>query len=604
MRKMVEYKAPIRDYEFLLKEVLDAIPIVQKLGYSEFDEEFLSMLTDGWAEHVKEVWLPVNQLGDKEGLTYSDGEIMMPDEFKNAYKESVDAGWLSTSCKPEHGGMGVPIFFQTVIWAEFGTSANMALSVLPALSLGVYEVLAEHGEKELVDYFATNMASGKWSGTMCLTEPHAGTDLGMISTKAVPQKDGTYLVTGTKIFITYGEHDMTENIVHLVLAKTPEAPEGTRGISLFLVPKYMPSEWKSEGLAGLSENLESQHNGITCSGSEEKMGVHASPTCVMNFDESIGWRVGDLYNGMPLMFEMMNRERLATGMMGIGLAEIAYQNALSWSKNRRQGRDIKGMQEPNEVADNILVHPDVRRMLLEAKVNNEGCRALAAWTGILLDQSHSDDKEEAEMASALVALFTPIVKAHFTDLGCETASTCMQVMGGAGYCTEYGVEQFYRDVRISKIWEGTNGIQALDLAGRKVTQNLGKNLRYLLWPMTEFIEENKGNPEMKEFNKPLHQGVRGLQQLTLLMIAEGQANPHFLAAGATDYCRYFGNVLLAYMWARMAKISMKKQGDPFYDAKIASARFFFKRIFPETVGLAAKVQAGHKTVMDYPVEMM
>jgi butyryl-CoA dehydrogenase len=601
---MVEYNPPKRDYEFLLNEVLDAIPIVQKLGYSEFDEEFLSMLTDGWAEHVKEVWLPVNQLGDREGLTYSDGEIMMPDEFKNAYKESVDAGWLSTSCKPEHGGMGVPIFFQTVIWAEFGTSANMALSVLPALSVGVYEVLAEHGEKELVDYFATNMASGKWSGTMCLTEPHAGTDLGMISTKAVPQKDGTYLVTGTKIFITYGEHDMTENIVHLVLAKTPDAPEGTRGISLFLVPKYMPSEWKSEGLAGLSENLESQHNGITCSGSEEKMGVHASPTCVMNFDESIGWRVGDLYNGMPLMFEMMNRERLATGMMGIGLAEIAYQNALSWSKNRRQGRDIKGMQEPNEVADNILVHPDVRRMLLEAKVNNEGCRALAAWTGILLDQSHSDDKDEAEMASALVALFTPIVKAHFTDLGCETASTCMQVMGGAGYCTEYGVEQFYRDVRISKIWEGTNGIQALDLAGRKVTQNLGKNLRYLLWPMTEFIEENKGNPEMKEFNKPLYQGVRGLQQLTLLMIAEGQANPHFLAAGATDYCRYFGNVLLAYMWARMAKISMTKQGDPFYDAKIASARFFFKRIFPETVGLAAKVQAGHKTVMDYPVEMM
>mgnify|MGYP003311384876 FL=1 len=338
---MVEYNAPKRDYEFLINEVLDAIPIVQNLGYSEFDREFLSMLTDGWAEHAKEVWLPVNQLGDRDGLEFNDGMIIMPQKFKNAYKESVDAGWLSTSCKPEHGGMGVPIFFQTVIWAEFGTSANMALSVLPALSVGVYEVLAEHGEKELVDYFATNMASGKWSGTMCLTEPHAGTDLGMISTKAVPQKDGTYLVTGTKIFITYGEHDMTENIVHLVLAKTPDAPEGTRGISLFLVPKYMPSEWKSEGLAGLSENLESQHNGITCSGSEEKMGVHASPTCVMNFDESIGWRVGDLYNGMPLMFEMMNRERLATGMMGIGLAEIAYQNALSWSKNRRQGRDIR-----------------------------------------------------------------------------------------------------------------------------------------------------------------------------------------------------------------------------------------------------------------------
>jgi hypothetical protein len=324
---------------------------------------------------------------------------------------------------------------------------------------------------------------------------------------------------------------------------------------------------------------------------------------VMNFDDSTGWLVGPLHGGMPLMFEMMNRERVATGMMGLGLAEIAYQNALAWSLDRRQGRDLKGIRDPNETADNILVHPDVRRMLLEAKVNNEGCRALAAWTGILLDQMHSDDPSVSEPATALVALFTPIIKAHFTDLACETASTCMQVMGGAGYCSEYGVEQFYRDVRISKIWEGTNGIQALDLAGRKITQDFGKNLRHLMWPLSEFIEENRADPEMAEFNKPLHQGARGLQQITLLMIAEGMANPHFLAAGATDYCRYFGNVLLAYMWARMAKICLQKKGDPFYDAKLASARFFFKRIYPETISLAAKIQSGPKPLMDYPVEM-
>jgi len=438
---------------------------------------------------------------------------------------------------------------------------------------------------------------------MCLTEPHAGTDLGIITTKATPQDDGTYRVSGTKIFITYGEHDMAENIVHLVLAKAPDAPEGSRGISLFLVPKHLPKEWESGGMGGISHDLSGELNGITCSGSEGKMGLHASPTCVMNFDDSVGWLVGPLHGGMPLMFQMMNRERVATGMMGLGLAEIAYQNALAWARERRQGRDIKGIREPNERADNILVHPDVRRMLLEAKVNNEGCRALASWTGLLLDQMHSDDPEEAERATALVALFTPIVKAHFTDLGCETTSTCMQVMGGAGYITEFGVEQFYRDVRISKIWEGTNGIQALDLAGRKITQNMGKNLRHLMWPLTEFIEENREIPEMSEFNKPLHQGVRGLQQITLLMIAEGMANPHFLAAGATDYCRYFGNILLGYMWARMARISLEKKGEPFYDAKLASARFFFTRIFPETIGLAAKIQSGPKPLMDYPAEL-
>ena len=599
---MVEWDPPVREYDFLFNEVFDAMGSIEGLGFEDFDSDFLAMLVDGWATHAKEVWLPINELGDKEGLNFQDGKITMPQEFKDAYKRGIDEGWLGTACKPEHGGMGVPTFFQAVPWAEFGTSSCMALSVLPALSIGVYEVLDSHGRQDLIDYFASNLATGEWAGTMCLTEPHAGTDLGIINTRADPQSDGTYKISGTKIFITYGEHDMADNIIHLVLAKVPGGPEGTKGISLFLVPKYMPSEWEGD-LEGISNDLKSDHNGVTCSGAEEKMGLHASPTCVMNFDDSTGWLVGPLHGGMPLMFEMMNRERVATGMMGLGLAEIAYQNALAWSLDRRQGRDLKGIRDPNETADNILVHPDVRRMLLEAKVNNEGCRALAAWTGILLDQMRSDDPSVSEPATALVALFTPIIKAHFTDLACETASTCMQVMGGAGYCSEYGVEQFYRDVRISKIWEGTNGIQALDLAGRKITQDFGKNLRHLMWPLSEFIEENRTDPEMAEFNKPLHQGARGLQQITLLMIAEGMANPHFLAAGATDYCRYFGNVLLAYMWARMAKICLQKKGDPFYDAKLASARFFFKRIYPETISLAAKIQSGPKPLMDYPVEM-
>ena len=599
---MVEWDPPVREYDFLFNEVFDAMGSIEGLGFEDFDSDFLAMLVDGWATHAKEVWLPINELGDKEGLNFQDGKITMPQEFKDAYKRGIDEGWLGTACKPEHGGMGVPTFFQTVPWAEFGTSSCMALSVLPALTIGVYDVLDSHGRQDLIDYFASNLATGEWAGTMCLTEPHAGTDLGIINTRAEPQSDGTYKISGTKIFITYGEHDMSDNIIHLVLAKVPGGPEGTKGISLFLVPKYMPSEWEGD-LEGISNDLKSDHNGVTCSGAEEKMGLHASPTCVMNFDDSTGWLVGPLHGGMPLMFEMMNRERVATGMMGLGLAEIAYQNALAWSLDRRQGRDLKGIRDPNETADNILVHPDVRRMLLEAKVNNEGCRALAAWTGILLDQMHSDDPSVSEPATALVALFTPIIKAHFTDLACETASTCMQVMGGAGYCSEYGVEQFYRDVRISKIWEGTNGIQALDLAGRKITQDFGKNLRHLMWPLSEFIEENRADPEMAEFNKPLHQGARGLQQITLLMIAEGMANPHFLAAGATDYCRYFGNVLLAYMWARMAKVCLQKKGEPFYDAKLASARFFFKRIYPETISLAAKIQSGPKALMDYPVEM-
>ena len=600
---MVVYKAPYDEYEFLFHEVFDVLDLAKRLGHEDLDRDFIRMVMEGWGNYCTEVLLPLNEVGDREGLVFESGEVTMPSGFVDAWKEGVEAGWFATTCRPEHGGMALPQFVRNGV-DEIAISANMSLSVVPALGLGVYELVTNHGVQELIDHYGEYLANGHWCGTMCLTEPHAGTDLGIIRTKAVPQDDGSYRVTGTKIFITAGEHDLSENIVHMVLAKTPGAPEGTKGISLFIVPKLLPKDWKSGSVEGLSRELSDARNGVTCSGIEEKMGLHASPTCVLNFDDSVGWLVGELNSGMSLMFEMMNRERLATGMMGLGLGEIAYQNALAWARERRQGRDLKGIRDPSQAADNILVHPDVRRMLLTAKVNNEGCRALGVWVGTLLDQLHSDEDETRERAEALIALLTPVVKAHFTDLGCETTSTCMQVMGGAGYCSEYGVEQFYRDVRISKIWEGTNGIQALDLAGRKITQDLGRNLRYLMWPLAEFIEENRDIPEMAEFNKPLHKGVRGLQQLTLLMISQGMGNPHFLAAGATDYCRYFGNIMLAYMWARMARGCLEHPDSDFHQAKLASARVFFSRIYPETISLGANIQAGHKDLMNYPEAMM
>jgi butyryl-CoA dehydrogenase len=586
---MVRYEAPLRDYAFLFHEVFEVVETTERLGYDGWDRDMIDMMLEEWGETMKTIWMPSNMDGDKIGCRYENGQVTSPPGFKEAWKTTVEGGWFAAVAKAEHGGMEAPLFFRNAM-DEFGISANMALAVVGALGLGVYDLLVDHGPEDLQAIYAEKVATGEWCGTMCLTEPHAGTDLGMIRTKAVPQDDGSYRLTGTKMFITAGEHDLSDTIIHMVLARLPDAPDGTRGISLFLVPKHLPDD----------ESV----NGVTCSGIEEKMGLHGSPTCVLNFDESVGWLIGEANTGMSLMFEMMNRERLATGMMGLGLAEIAYQNALAWCVERRQGRDLKGVRDLHEKADTILVHPDVRRMLLKMKANNEGTRALGTWIGTLLDEMHRGDVESKAHAEALVALLTPIIKAHGTDLGCETCSLGIQVMGGAGYCTEYGVEQFYRDARIAPIWEGTNGIQALDLAGRKITQDFGKNLRSLMWPLIEFIEENRDDPHMAKYTKPLYQSVRGLQQLTLLMIAEGMGNPHFLAAGATDYCTYFGNTMLAYMWARMARVCLDAKAagreEAFYDAKLKLADVFFAEILPENVGLAAKVQAGHKHLMAYP----
>lgn len=586
---MVHYEAPLRDYTFLFHEVFEVCELAERLGYEGWDRDMIDMMMEEWADTMANVWLPTNIAGDQVGSVYDKGEVTTPPGFKEAWDATTEGGWFAATAKAEHGGMEAPLFFRNAM-DEFAISANMALSTVGALGLGVYDLIADHGSEALKAIYAEKVASGEWCGTMCLTEPHAGTDLGIIRSKAVPRKDGSYTIDGTKMFITFGDHDLSENIIHMVLAKLPGAPKGSRGISLFLVPKFLPDTGEA--------------NGVTCSGIEEKMGLHGSPTCVLNFEDSQGWLVGEANTGMRLMFEMMNRERLATGMMGIGLGEISYQNALTWCLDRRQGRDLKGTRDLKEAADTILVHPDVRRMLLKMRANNEGARALGTWVGTQLDEMHRAEGEEKVHATALVALLTPIIKALGTDLGCDTCSLGIQVMGGAGYCTEYGVEQFYRDVRIAPIWEGTNGIQALDLAGRKITQDFGKNLRSLMWPLLEFIEENRDDPRMAKYTKPLYQSVRGLQQLTLLLIAEGMGDPHFLAAGATDYCTYFGNTMLAYIWARMAKVShdAKAAGstEDFYDAKLLLADVFFAEILPENVGLAAKVQAGHKHLMAVP----
>lgn len=599
---MVNYEPPLRDYQFLFHELFNASDSAGQLGFDDMDADFIDMMLSEWADFVTSVWLPVNQQGDEEGCTFSNGEVTTPVGFREAWSETVESGWLAAVCDPRHGGMGQPLFFRNAM-DELAVSTNMALSAIGALSLGVYDLIADHATKELQDLYAERVASGEWCGTMCLTEPHAGTDLGIIHSKAEDIGDGSYRLTGIKIFITGGEHDLSENIIHMVLARLPDAPEGTKGISLFLVPKYLPTDYTEGSVSGCSEEFSSTVNGVTCASIEKKMGLHGQPTCVLNFENSVGWLVGEKNTGMELMFEMMNRERLATGMMGLGLGEIAYQNALEWCMERRQGRDLRGVVDMHDEADNILVHPDVRRMLLTSKVNNEGSRALGVWIGILLDERKRGSGEQKEMAEALVSVLTPVAKAHMTDLGCETCSNAIQVMGGAGYIRESAVEQFYRDVRIAPIWEGTNGIQALDLVGRKIARNLGGNLRHLMWPMLTFIEENRDIEGMAEFTKPLYKGVRGLQQMTLVLLAEGMANPHYLAAGASDYARYFANVVLGYLWAQMAKISLEMEGeDPFYAGKLASARIFFSRIFPETAGLAAKVLSGHKSLMDYPLE--
>lgn len=592
---MPVYNSPLENIRFVLHDVLDAQQVSQLPGYEEATADLMDQILEEGGKICEEVLFPLNQIGDTEGCTrHEDGSVTTPAGFKEAYKTFTEGGWAGLACDPEYGGMGMPMVINTAM-KEMICSANMSLGMYPGLSHGAYEALHQFGTDELKNLYLPKIIEGIWSGTMCLTEPHCGTDLGLIKTKALPEEDGSYKITGTKIFISAGEHDLTENIIHLVLAKLPDAPEGAGGISLFIVPKFIPD---ADGNPG-------ERNSLICGSIEHKMGIHGNSTCVMNFDGAQGWLVGAPHKGLRAMFAMMNDARLGVGMQGLGIAEVAYQNALAYAKDRLQMRALDGAKEPDKPADPIIVHPDVRRMLLTSKASIEGARALSYWVGLESDVARRHpDEERRQEADDLVALLTPIVKAYCTDMGSEVANLAVQTYGGHGYIHEWGVEQYVRDARIAQIYEGTNGIQALDLVGRKMGQGFGRLLRRFFHPVQEFIEAEQANADMQEFIFPLAKSFAKLQQSTAIIAQKGLKDPNEAGAASVDYLRQFALVSLAFMWCKMVKTARAKleEGEDgkqdFYDSKIETARFFMTRMLPEADARFKMIMAGAEPIMN------
>jgi len=587
---MAEYKAPLRDMRFVLFELMGGDDLATLPGYEEFTRDLIDPVLEEAAKVCEQVLHPLNRTGDEEGCHFENGTVRTPKGFKQAYDTFRDGGWTSIACDPAYGGQGMPKAVNALV-EEMICSANLSFSLYPGLSHGAYVSLHGFASEELKNLYLPKMVEGIWSGTMCLTEPHCGTDLGLLRTRAVPQGDGSYKISGTKIFISAGEQDLTENIIHLVLARLPDAPAGTKGISLFLVPKFLP---KADGSVG-------ERNGAGCGSIEHKMGIKASATCVMNFDDAIGWLVGEPHKGMQAMFAMMNTERLSVGIQGLGLAEASYQGAVTYARERLQGRSLTGVKHPDKPADPIIVHPDVRRMLLTQRALVEGCRALAVWAGKSLDISkHHADAQARQEAEDFVALITPVVKALFTDVGFEVSNLGVQVFGGHGFIREHGMEQFVRDARITQLYEGTNGVQALDLVGRKLSANAGRLLRRFFHPVEAFIAANQDNPALKEFVQPLAEAFALLQKASVQIAQAGMANPDEAGAAATEYLRLFGLTTLAYLWARMAEISLPKaDDDAFYTAKVNTARFFMQRLLPQTGALFAQIMAGGASLMAF-----
>ena len=582
------YKAPLEDMRFVLHELYDSKTIAQLPGCEEFTPELMDSVLEEAAKLSEEVLFPINQTGDLEGCTYENGVVRTPSGFKEAYNAFRDGGWTAMASDPKFGGQGMPVS-SSILVEEMLCSSNMAFGLYPGLTHGAYLAIYHHGTEEQKQTYLPKMVSGEWSGTMCLTEPHCGTDLGMLRTKAVPQADGSYSITGSKIFISAGEHDLTENIVHLVLARLPDAPSGVKGISLFVVPKFLVKEDGSVG----------PRNGVTCTAIEHKMGIKASATCALSFDDAKGWLVDEPNKGLRAMFTMMNTERLSVGIQGLGVAEVAYQNAVAYARERIQGRSLTGAKAPEKQADPIIVHPDERRMLLTKRAYIEGCRALSGWVAREIDILHRSTDEDAKLvADDFTALLTPVVKAMFTDLGFEISSSAMQCYGGHGYIRDHGMEQYVRDARISMIYEGTNGVQALDLVGRKLPQEGGRLLTRFLDPLMEFIETNDDS-EMEPFIAPLATALEHLQIATGHVMEAGMGNHDEIGAASVDYLRLFGLVALGFMWARMAKIALPKADQPFYKAKIGTAKFFMQRLLPQTASLLTVLQSGAEVMMEF-----
>lgn len=595
---MPEYKAPLRDMRFLIDHVFDFHSNYAALGATDASPDMVNAILEEGAKFCENVLAPLNRSGDEEGCHFDNGVVTTPTGFKRAFAQYVEGGWHGLAADPVYGGQGLPSSLGLVI-SEMVGSSNTSWGMYPGLTHGAMSAIHAHGTEEQKQTYLSKLTAGQWTGTMCLTEAHCGTDLGIIKTRAVPAADGSYAISGSKIFISAGEHDLSDNIIHLVLAKLPDAPAGTKGISLFIVPKFLPND---EGDAG-------ERNGVSCGLIEHKMGIKASATCVLNFDDAKGFLIGEPNKGLNCMFTMMNHARLGTGMQGLCLGEASFQGAIKYANDRLQMRSLTGPKAPEKAADPIIVHPDVRRMLLTMKAFNEGNRALTYFTAQLLDVAHLGPDETARQeAEDLLAFLTPICKAFMTDTGLEVTNHGMQVFGGHGFIREWGMEQLVRDCRIAPIYEGTNGIQALDLLGRKVLGSQGKLLRGFTRIVHKFCAENAEHPQLASYVAQLNDLNRQWGEVTTKVGMAAMKNPDEVGAASVDYLMYSGYIILGYLWLRMALVAQAQldsgSGDADYcQAKLATSEFYFKRLLPRTAAHRAAIEAGSDCLMKLPAEL-